>query len=91
MKHDRQMYLDSESSGRELLSVAFIQTVFSHQRGEMLQTVSVAVSGRDVQQIISLLVSDPLQILCCKVRLRRHTSHLFHFIALTSNAHLSVT
>lgn len=50
--------LDSQSSRGELLVVAFVQAVFSHQRGEMLQTVGVPLRGGDVQQVVCVFVSD---------------------------------
>lgn len=37
--------LDSQASGRELLVVAFVEAVLSHQRREMLQTVSMSLRG----------------------------------------------
>lgn len=50
--------LDSQTSRGELLVVAFVQAVLSHQRGEMLQTVGVALRGGDVQQIVCVFISD---------------------------------
>lgn len=50
--------LDSQTSRGELLVVAFVQAVLSHQRGEMLQTVSMPLRGGDVQQIVCIFISD---------------------------------
>ena len=53
-----QTNLDSQTSRGELLVVAFVQAVLSHQRGEMLQTVGVALRGGDVQQIVCIFIPD---------------------------------
>lgn len=63
------LYLDPEACGGQLLVAAFRQTVFPHQRGEVLQTVGVAVGGGDVEQIVAVVVSDQLQVVCRQVRL----------------------
>lgn len=62
--------LDSQTSGCELLVVAFVEAVLSHQGREMLQTVSMSLRGRDVQQVVPVLISDQLQVICCQVRLQ---------------------
>lgn len=36
----------------------------------MLQTVSVTLRGGDVQQVVSILISDQLQVICCQVGLQ---------------------
>ncbi len=61
--------LDSQTSRCELLIVAFIKAVLSHQGRKMLQTVSVTLRGRDVQQVVPILISDQLEVICCQVRL----------------------
>lgn len=40
----------------------------------MLQTVGVALTGRDVQQVVPVLVSDQLQVISCQVRLQGEES-----------------
>lgn len=66
-----EVHLDPQTSGGELLVVALIETILPHQRCEMLQTVGVALRGRDVEQVVSILVSDQLQIISCQVRLHK--------------------
>lgn len=63
--------LDPQAGGRQLLAVALVQAVLPHQRGEMLQTVGVALGGGDVQEVVSILVPDQFQVVCRQVRLRR--------------------
>lgn len=62
--------LNPQTSGGELLVVALVEAVLSHQRGEMLQAVGVSVRGGDVQQVVAVLVPDELQVVCCQVRLQ---------------------
>lgn len=66
-------YPYGEAGGRELLRVAFVQTVLSHERGEVLQAVGVTLSPSHVQQVVPILVSDALQVLRREVRLQTQT------------------
>lgn len=36
----------------------------------MLQAVSMTLGGRDVQQVVPILISDQLKVICCQVRLQ---------------------
>lgn len=50
--------------------VALVEAVLPHQRREMLQTVGMTLTGRDVQQVVPILIPDQLQVICCQVRLQ---------------------
>lgn len=65
-----QPYLHPQTCGGELLVVALVQAVLPHQGGEVLQTVGVSLTGRHVQQVVSILVPDQLQVISCQVRLQ---------------------
>jgi hypothetical protein len=49
--------------------VALVEAVLSHEGGEVLQAVSVALGRRDVEQVVPLLVLDQLQVISGQVRL----------------------
>ena len=36
----------------------------------MLQTVGMTLTGRDVQQVVPILISDQLKVICSQVRLQ---------------------
>jgi hypothetical protein len=57
-------HLDGQACGSQPVSVALAEAVLAHQRGEVLQALHVPLRCSDVQQVVSILIVNFVQIVC---------------------------